>query len=102
DPTVIYGMGERYNGKITRADLREPTPYNTYVVPGMPPTPIALAGREAIRAALHPAEGETLYFVARGDGSHVFSSSLDEHNKAVREYQLKRRSDYRSSPAPIT
>ena len=56
DPTVIYGMGERYNGKITRADLREPTPYNTYVVPGMPPTPIALAGREAIRAALHPAE----------------------------------------------
>ncbi|MHA6493724.1 endolytic transglycosylase MltG [Pseudomonas borbori] len=100
DPTVIYGMGERYTGKITRADLREPTPYNTYTIDGMPPTPIALVGREAIHAALHPAPGSSLYFVARGDGSHVFSDSLDEHNRAVREYQLKRRADYRSSPAP--
>jgi UPF0755 protein len=101
DPTVIYGMGERYNGKITRADLREPTAYNTYTIDGMPPTPIALVGREAIHAALNPASGSSLYFVARGDGSHVFSSSLEQHNQAVREFQLKRREDYRSSPAPI-
>ncbi|MFJ1572331.1 endolytic transglycosylase MltG [Pseudomonas sp. NPDC088322] len=100
DPTVIYGMGERYNGKITRADLREPTPYNTYTISGLPPTPIAIVGREAIHAALNPANGTSLYFVARGDGSHVFSDDLDNHNSAVREYQLKRRSDYRSSPAP--
>lgn len=100
DPTVIYGMGERYNGRITRADLRQHTPYNTYTIDGMPPTPIALAGREAINAALNPVDGKSLYFVARGDGSHVFSNTLDEHNRAVREYQLKRRADYRSSPAP--
>ncbi|MDY0250086.1 MAG: endolytic transglycosylase MltG [Pseudomonas sp.] len=100
DPTVIYGMGERYKGKITRADLRRPTPYNTYVIAGLPPTPIAMVGREAIYAALHPKPGKSLYFVARGDGSHVFSNSLAQHNKAVREYQLKRRADYRSSPAP--
>lgn len=100
DPTVIYGMGEGYSGKITRADLRRPTPYNTYVIAGLPPTPIAMVGREAIHAALHPKPGKSLYFVARGDGSHVFSNSLAEHNKAVREYQLKRRADYRSSPAP--
>lgn len=100
DPTVIYGLGERYTGKLTRAHLREPTPYNTYVIAGMPPTPIALVGREAIHAALHPADGQSLYFVARGDGSHVFSDDLDAHNRAVREYQLKRRADYRSSPSP--
>jgi UPF0755 protein len=100
DPTVIYGMGERYNGKITRADLREPTPYNTYTMTGLPPTPIAMVGREAIHAALNPSNGTSLYFVARGDGSHVFSDDLDGHNSAVREFQLKRRSDYRSSPAP--
>ena len=100
DPTVIYGMGERYNGKITRADLREPTPYNTYTISGLPPTPIAMVGREAIHAALNPSDGSSLYFVARGDGSHVFSDDLDDHNSAVREFQLKRRADYRSSPAP--
>ena len=100
DPTVIYGMGDSYTGKITRADLRKPTPYNTYVISGLPPTPIAMVGREAIYAALHPKAGKSLYFVARGDGSHVFSNNLAEHNKAVREYQIKRRADYRSSPAP--
>ncbi|MGY4535348.1 UPF0755 protein [Pseudomonas sp. TE3786] len=101
DPTVIYGLGERYTGKLTRAHLREATPYNTYVIAGMPPTPIAMVGREAIHAALHPVEGKSLYFVARGDGSHVFSDDLDTHNRAVREFQLKRRADYRSSPAPV-
>jgi len=100
DPTVIYGLGERYNGKLTRALLKEATPYNTYVISGLPPTPIAMVGREAIHAALNPVPGSSLYFVARGDGSHVFSDDLDAHNNAVREFQLKRRADYRSSPAP--
>ncbi|MBA4502261.1 endolytic transglycosylase MltG [Marinobacterium marinum] len=98
DPTVIYGMGERYQGKITRADLRRPTPWNTYVIEGLPPTPIALVGREAIKAALTPDDGKALYFVAKGDGSHQFSNSLEAHNRAVRQYQLRRRADYRSSP----
>ncbi|SEF92937.1 endolytic transglycosylase MltG [Marinobacterium lutimaris] len=98
DPTVIYGMGERYKGRIGRADLRRPTPYNTYTIDGLPPTPIAMVGREAIHAAVKPAEGSELYFVARGDGSHYFSDTLSEHNKAVARYQLKRREDYRSSP----
>jgi UPF0755 protein len=102
DPTVIYGMGERYNGKLTRANLKESTPYNTYVIAGLPPTPISLVGREAIHAALNPVAGNSLYFVAKGDGSHVFSSDLDAHNAAVREYQLKRRADYRASPAPAS
>jgi UPF0755 protein len=90
DPTVIYGMGERFDGNIRRADLREDTPYNTYVHTGLPPTPIAMPGREALRAAVDPAPGEALYFVSRGDGSHVFSATLEEHNAAVRKYQLKR------------
>ncbi|WP_202620608.1 endolytic transglycosylase MltG [Microbulbifer hydrolyticus] len=98
DPTVIYGLGANYDGNLRRADLRNATPYNTYVIGGMPPTPIALPGREAIHAALNPKDGNSLYFVAKGDGSHHFSSTLNEHNRAVREYQLKRRSDYRSSP----
>ena len=101
DPTVIYGLGDRYNGKLTRAHLKEATPYNTYVIAGLPPTPIAMVGREAIHAALNPVAGNSLYFVARGDGSHVFSDDLDAHNSAVREFQLKRRADYRSSPAPV-
>lgn len=100
DPTVIYGLGERYTGKLTRAHLKESNPYNTYVIAGLPPTPISLVGREAIRAALNPVSGPSLYFVARGDGSHVFSADLDSHNNAVREFQLKRKADYRSSPAP--
>lgn len=100
DPTVIYGMGAAYAGRITRSDLRTPTPYNTYTNAGLPPTPIAMVGREAIHAALHPADGKTLYFVARGDGSHAFSETLEQHNRAVRDYQIKRRADYRSSPPP--
>jgi UPF0755 protein len=90
DPTVIYGMGERFDGNIRRKDLREDTPYNTYVHAGLPPTPICMPGRDALRAAVNPADGKTLYFVARGDGSHVFSATLDKHNAAVRKYQLKR------------
>lgn len=101
DPTVIYGLGERYNGKIGRSHLRDDNPYNTYRISGLPPTPIAMVGREAIHAALHPVAGSSLYFVAKGDGSHVFSDNLEAHNRAVREYQLRRRSDYRSSPAPV-
>lgn len=97
DPTVIYGLGERYRGNITRKHLREFTPYNTYRISGLPPSPIALVGREAIHAALHPKPGDSLYFVAKGDGSHYFSTTIEEHNSAVRQYQLKRRSDYRSS-----
>jgi len=90
DPTVIYGMGERFDGNIRRKDLREDTPYNTYVHKGLPPTPICMPGREALRAAVDPAPGKTLYFVARGDGSHAFSATLKQHNAAVRKYQLKK------------
>ncbi|AOS98025.1 putative aminodeoxychorismate lyase [Microbulbifer aggregans] len=98
DPTVIYGLGEDFDGDLRRSHLRQATPYNTYVINGLPPTPIALPGREAIRAALNPKDGDSLYFVAKGNGYHHFSSTLAEHNRAVREYQLKRRADYRSSP----
>ena len=86
DPTVIYGMGERYAGRITRADLQEATPYNTYVIAGMPPTPIAMPGRASLEAAVDPLPGDTLYFVSRGDGTHHFSRTLREHNNAVNRY----------------
>ena len=88
DPTTIYGMGDRYAGNIRRADLLEQTPYNTYRIDGMPPTPIALSGKESIVAALNPSASDYLYFVARVDGSHQFSRTLEEHNAAVREHQL--------------
>ncbi len=90
DPTVIYGIGTDFDGNIRSADLRRDTPYNTYTRGGLPPTPIALPGTDAIHAALHPADGKALYFVSKGDGSHVFSATLEEHNRAVRQYQLKR------------
>jgi len=101
DPTVIYGLGESFNGNLRKKHLRDRSnPYNSYRNKGLPPTPIALAGREAINAALNPDNGNSLFFVAKGDGSHYFSTSLAEHNRAVRKYQIFRRSkDYRSAPA---
>lgn len=88
DPSVIFGMGAAYAGKIHKVDLETDTPYNTYMRAGLPPTPIALPSRAAIHAVLHPAAGDALYFVARGDGSHQFSATLAEHNAAVRKYIL--------------
>ena len=90
DPTVIYGMGSAYDGNIRRRDLTTDTPYNTYTRGGLPPTPIAMPGRAALQAAANPLPGNTLYFVSRGDGSHVFSATLAEHNRAVACHQLKR------------
>jgi len=89
DPTVIYGMGERYKGNIRKKDLEADTVYNTYTRSGLPPTPIAMPSLAAIEAALHPESTKALYFVGKGDGSHAFSSSLSEHNRAVAKYQLK-------------
>ncbi len=86
DPTVIYGMGEAYDGNIRKKDLRTPTPYNTYTINGLPPTPIAMAGEASIIAALNPEKSDYLYFVASGKGGHVFTKSLDAHNRAVRAY----------------
>ncbi len=90
DPTVIYGMGASYKGNIRRKDLHKPTPYNTYVISGLPPTPICMPGRESIFAVVNPAKEKALYFVAKGDGSHQFSATLTQHNAAVRKYQLKK------------
>jgi UPF0755 protein len=98
DPTVIYGMGDSYKGRISRKNLKTPTAYNTYVIAGLPPTPISLPSAASIKAALNPAQGDALYFVAKGDGTSKFSATLDEHNRAVRQFQLKRRSDYRAAP----
>jgi UPF0755 protein len=87
DPTVIYGMGDRYQGDIRYQDLKQATPYNTYINPGLPPTPIAMPGKAAIVAALHPEAGDALYFVAQGNGRHVFSATLAAHQQAVERYQ---------------
>ena len=89
DPSVIYGMGASYTGTIHKVDLTTDTPYNTYTRPGLPPTPIAMPGKLSIEAALHPASGEDLFFVAKGDGTHIFASTLDEQNRNVACYQLK-------------
>ncbi len=90
DPTVIYGMGDKYKGNIRKKDLLKDTPYNTYVHKGLTPSPISLAGADAILAATQPDEQGYLYFVAKGDGTHYFSRTLQEHNDAVRKYQLKK------------
>ncbi|MEZ5652048.1 MAG: endolytic transglycosylase MltG [Burkholderiaceae bacterium] len=90
DPTTIYGLGDAFDGDLRRVHLRSDTPYNTYTRHGLPPTPIALVSRASLRAVLHPASTDALYFVARGDGSSQFSATLGEHNSAVRRYQLGR------------
>ncbi len=96
DPSVIYGLGKGFNGNLRLRDLRKDSPYNTYTRAGLPPTPIAMPGGDALRAVLHPAKTRALYFVSRGDGSHQFSETLEEHNKAVVQYQLGGR------PRPIS
>ena len=87
DPTVIYGLGPRFDGNLRKADLQADTPFNTYTRAGLPPTPISLPGRDALRAAVHPDVSKALYFVSRGDGTSVFSESLEAHNRAVNQYQ---------------
>ena len=100
DPTVIYGMGDRFKGNLRHRDLKQMTAYNTYRIDGLPPTPIAMPGIASIRAALHPAKGSSLYFVARGDGSHHFSDTMSEHNRAVQHYQIEQRAQhYQSAPS---
>jgi len=91
DPTVIYGLAD-FDGNLTRRDLKQPSPYNTYVIKGLPPGPIGNPGREAIEAVLHPADGAYLYFVSKNDGTHQFSKTLREHNRAVVKYQKRRNS----------
>ncbi len=91
DPTVIYGIGKNFNGNITKRDLQTRTPYNTYKIDALPPTPIAMAGAAALEAAVNPADTKALFFVADGTGGHVFTNTVEEHNKAVRKYILKRK-----------
>jgi len=90
DPTVIYGLGPQFSGNLHKSDLQNDTPFNTYTRAGLPPTPIAMPGRKALLAAVQPAQSKALYFVARGDGSSQFSTTLEEHNRAVDTYQRKK------------
>jgi UPF0755 protein len=101
DPTVIYGLGEKYDGNVRRADLERDTPYNTYTRPGLPPTPIALPGAQSLRAAVQPENRGELFFVAtgRGDGSHEFSRTLKEHEAAVKQYLVRYRNQIGARPA---
>jgi UPF0755 protein len=89
DPTVIYGLGPKFDGNLRKADLRKDSPYNTYMHKGLPPTPISMPGKESIQSAIHPAQSNALFFVARGDGSSHFSATLSEHESAVDRYQRK-------------
>lgn len=98
DPTVIYGMGDEYKGKIKKKDLLTATPYNTYAIDGLPPSPISLVSKKALIAAANPLLNGMLFFVAKGNGYHYFSKTLSEHEQAVREYQIKRAANYRSVP----
>ncbi len=98
DPTVIFGMGDRYRGKITRKDLLEKNRYNTYRIKGLPPTPIGLVNKADLDATIHPSSKKALYFVATGDGDHIFSDTLAQHNVAVKKYQIDRKKNYRSYP----
>jgi UPF0755 protein len=98
DPTVIYGLGDAFDGDLRRRDIASDSPYNTYKIKGLPPTPIALPSKDALMAVALAPDSPYLYFVAKGDGSSYFSISLDEHQAAVRRYQINRRSDYRSRP----
>lgn len=91
DPTVIYGIGKSFNGNITRKDLKTPTPYNTYTIAGLPPTPIAMASAGTLKAAVNPTDTKALFFVADGTGGHVFNETVEAHNKAVRQYILKKK-----------
>jgi UPF0755 protein len=96
DPTVIYGMGDNFDGNLRRRDLRADHRWNTYTRHGLPPTPIAMPGKAALLAAVQPAQSRALYFVARGDGSSQFSDSLDQHNQAVDQYQRRGTSNRRA------
>ena len=89
DPSVIYGLGNKFDGNLRKQDLLTDTPYNTYTRAGLPPTPISLPSKASIMAALHPATVDLLYFVGRGDGSSIFSKDLSEHNRAVKQFQRK-------------
>ena len=102
DPTVIYGMGDKFDGDIRFRDLKRDTPYNTYLHKGLTPTPIALPGLDAIKAVLHPADTRALFFVSRGDGTHQFSETLKEHNQAVSKYQLNGRKPKRKATSGQT